>query len=91
VAGGLNLVAKVGLDGLLTGGILGGDVQELPHRAWGLAADHVDERLVGRATDEGVDHIYVSDVGELIALLREALDELLEGLIGPLPAIVEVP
>jgi hypothetical protein len=51
----------------------------------------VDERLVGHAIDEGVDHIYVSDVGELVALLREALDELLEGLIGPLPVVVEVP
>jgi hypothetical protein len=49
----------------------------------------VDERLTGRATDEGIDHVRVHDVGELIALLGEALDVLLEGLVGPLPIVVE--
>ena len=33
VAGSLGLAAEVGLDGLLTSGVLGGDVQELPRRA----------------------------------------------------------
>jgi hypothetical protein len=32
------------------------------------------ERLIGSATDEGIDHINVSDVWELIALLGEALN-----------------
>ena len=51
----------------------------------------MDERLVGHAADEGVDHIGVGDVGELIALLGEALVVLPKGLIGPLPIVVEVP
>ena len=51
----------------------------------------MDERLVGHAADEGVDHIGVGDVGELIVLLRDTLDVLLEGLIGPLPIVIEVP
>ena len=89
--GGLGLAAEVGLDCLLTGGVLGGDVQDLPHRVRGLMAKHVDERLVGHAIDEGIDHVGVGYVGELIALLREALDVLLEGLVGPLPVVAEVP
>ena len=54
-------------------------------------AERVDERLTRRAIDEGVDHVGVGDVGELIALLEEALDVLPKGLIGPLPAVEEVP
>jgi hypothetical protein len=49
-------------------------------------AEHMDERLTSRATDEGID-----DVGELIALLGEMLDVLPKGLIGPLLVIVEIP
>jgi hypothetical protein len=51
----------------------------------------MDEGLAGRAADEGVDHVGVGDVGELIVLLGEVLDVLPEGLIGPLPAVAEVP
>jgi hypothetical protein len=51
----------------------------------------VDKLLAGHATEEGVDHIDVGDVGELIVLLGEALNVLAEGLIGPLLAVVEVP
>jgi hypothetical protein len=47
----------------------------------------MDERLTSHAAGEGVDHVGVSDVGELIALLGEALDVLPEGLASPLPAI----
>ena len=54
-------------------------------------AERVDERLAGHAVDEGVDHVGIDDVGELIALLGEILDVLPEGLIGPLPIIAEVP
>ena len=91
VADGLDLAVEVGLDDLLVGGILDGDVQELPRRAWGLAAERVDERLAGRAADEGIDHVSIGDVGELVALLGEVLDVLLEGLVGPLPVVAEVP
>ena len=51
----------------------------------------MDECLTGHAIDEGIDHVSVDDVWELIALLGEALNVLLEGLIGPLLAIVEIP
>ena len=84
------VTVNIGLDGLLTGGVLGGDVQELPRHARGLVAERVDECLTGHAIDEGVDHVDVSDVGELIALLGEALNVLLKGIIGPLPIVVEV-
>ena len=84
---GLGLGAKVGLDNLLTGGILGGNVQELPRHAWGLVTEHVDERLAGCVVVEGIDHVSVGDVGELVVLLGEVLDVLLEGLISPLPIV----
>ena len=58
---------------------------------WGLTAKRVDERLAGRAIDEGIDDIGVGDVGELVALLGEMLDVLREGLVEPLPAVVEIP
>ena len=58
-------------------------------RARGLAVERVDEHLVGHAIDEGVDHVGIGDVRELIALLGEALNVLPEGLIGPLLAVVE--
>jgi hypothetical protein len=51
----------------------------------------VDERLAGRAVDKGVDDVNVDDVRELIMLLGETLDVLLEGLIGPLPVVAEIP
>jgi hypothetical protein len=90
VVGTLGFLAEVSLDSLLIGGILGGDVQELPHHAWGLKAKRVDERLASHATNEGVDHISVGDVWELIALVGEAPNALPEGLVGPLPAVMEI-
>ena len=86
----LGFPTKVGLDGLLASGVLGGDVQELPHQARGLMVECMDERLAGHATDEGIDHVGVGDVWELIALLGEALNVLLEGLVGPLPIVAEI-
>jgi hypothetical protein len=53
-------------------------------------AKRVDEHLTGHATDEGIDPIGVSNVQELIALLREALDVPPKGLVGLLLAVVEV-
>ena len=50
----------------------------------------MDERLTGRAIGEGLNHIGVGDVWELIALLGEALNVLLEGLVGPLLAVMEI-
>ena len=53
-------------------------------------AEHVDERLAGRAADEGIDHVSVSDVQELIAFLGEALNVLPEGHVGPLLVVAEI-
>jgi hypothetical protein len=69
VIGGFGFATEVGLDRLLTSGVLGGDVQELPHHARGLTAKHMDEHLIGHATDEGIDDVNIDDVGGLIALL----------------------
>jgi hypothetical protein len=91
VVGSLGLAAEVGLGGLFSRGILGGDLQELLHRVWGLTSERMDERLTSHAAGEGVDHISIGDVGDLIVLLREALDVLPEGLAGPLPVITQVP
>jgi hypothetical protein len=51
----------------------------------------VDKCLIGCAAGEGIDQVGIGDVGELITLLREALNVLLKGLIGPLPVIAQVP
>ena len=50
----------------------------------------MDKCLIGCATDESVDHVGISDVRELIALLGEMLNILLEGLVGPLPIVAEI-
>jgi hypothetical protein len=51
----------------------------------------VDERLTGRVTNESIDDVSISDVGEFIVLLGEMLDVLSKGLIGPLRVVTEVP
>ena len=53
--------------------------------------EHVNEHLAHGAIDEGIDHFGISDVGQLVVLLGEALDVLLEGLVSPLPIVAEVP
>jgi len=50
----------------------------------------VDERLAGRAADEGIDHVGVGDARELIALHGEVIDALPMGLISPLLAVAKV-
>ena len=54
-------------------------------------AKHVDKCLASHAADEGVHHVGVDDVGELIMLLGEALNVLPEGLVGPQPTVAEIP
>ena len=51
----------------------------------------MDECLAGHGVDEGIDHISIDDVGELIVLLGEALDILMKGLVGPLLVVAEAP
>jgi hypothetical protein len=54
-------------------------------------AERMDKGLVVHATFEGVDHVGIGDVGELVALLGQALDVLSKGLISPLLVVAEVP
>jgi hypothetical protein len=91
VAGGLGFATEVGLDGLFTRGVLGGDVPELLHHARGLVPKRMDKHLAGCAAGEGIDHVGIDDVWELIVLLGEVLDVLPEGLVSPLHAIMQVP
>jgi hypothetical protein len=91
VTSGLGFAAEVGLDCLLTTGLLGGDVQELPRCARSLMAKYVDEHFASHAANEGIDDVGIGDAGELIALLGETLDVLPEGLVGPLPVVAEIP
>ena len=65
------LPTEVGLDRLLIGGILGGNVQELSCRAWGLTAIRVDKRLAGCATDEGVVHVASVMLGSSLRFLEK--------------------
>ena len=60
-------------------------------RALDLMAKRMDERLACCAIDEGVDHVSVDDFVELVVLLGEALHGPLEGLVGPLLVVAEVP
>jgi hypothetical protein len=62
VVGGFGFPITVGLDGLLFGGVLGGDVQEIPCCAWGLVAERMDECIAGHVADQGIDHVGVGDV-----------------------------
>ena len=61
-----------------------------PRRARSLTTERMDKRLIGHATDEGIDHVSVGDVRELIAFLGEVLNALLEGLISPLLVVAEI-
>ena len=51
----------------------------------------MNQRLVGRPEQEGSYHVSVGDVRELVALLGEALDVPVEGFIGLLAVVLEVP
>ena len=49
------------------------------------------DRGRGRAPHRSAVGEGVSDVGELVVLLGETLDVLPQGLVGPLPVVLEVP
>jgi len=51
----------------------------------------MNQRLIGSPRQEGSYNVGVGDVRELIALLGEAPDVPIEGLIGLLTAVLEVP
>jgi hypothetical protein len=47
----------------------------------------MDKHLTCHAIGEGIDHVGVDDIGELIALLGEVLNVLPKGLVGLMLAI----
>ena len=51
----------------------------------------MNQRIIGSPEYEGSNHVGVGDVGELIALPREVSDVPVEGFIGLLAAVLEVP
>lgn len=67
----LFLVFEVGGDGLFSGGVIHGDIEEFPRGAEHLPSKGVDEPLAGGGIDEGMDGVGIGDVGEFILLPRE--------------------
>jgi hypothetical protein len=51
----------------------------------------VDQGLTGTPRQKGPDHVSVGNVGQLIALLGEAMDVLVESFVWLLPIIIKVP
>jgi len=75
---GLALVcAKHSLDGLLAGGMSCSEVEPLSCRTQFAVSELVDECFIGRARGERSYHVYIHDVGKLIALLGKAPDVLM--------------
>jgi hypothetical protein len=62
--------------GLIAGGMICCEVEQLPHHSRFAAPELVDECFVGHARDERSNHVCIHDVRKLIALLREAADVL---------------
>src|SRR5688500_11712995 len=87
---GLLVLSEDGLDRLLAGGELGGDVHQLARPSGGLATQLAHQVTAGGAGEERADDIRVGDVGQLGALLRESPDVVPERLSRLLPATSEV-
>ena len=89
--GGFALVVEVCRNGILGRGVSDGDFQELLRHSWGLVPERVNECLTRGVASEGVDDVG-DDVGQLVALAREALDVLSEGhLVLLLPVGAQLP
>jgi hypothetical protein len=85
------IAAKDGTKCLLAGGKVGDDVHQTVGSDGGVTAQLSDQLFVGGVREEGHNHVGVSDVGELGALLGETLDVILEGFTWLLLAAPEVP
>ena len=64
------------MDGLLAGGVACREVEKLPRLLWFAVSELADECFVGHARDESSNHVYIHDIGKLIALLGKAADVL---------------
>jgi hypothetical protein len=65
---------KNGSDRLLARGMPSGDIEHLLHGPWLIAAELMHQGSVVRVGPECRDDIGVTDLGELVALLREPLN-----------------
>jgi hypothetical protein len=83
-------VVKNHFDRFLVRSVAGGNVEELLGSSWALAPQLVDQGLIGGPRQEGLNHIGVSNVGQLIALLGEASNVLVKSFIQLLPIVLEV-
>jgi hypothetical protein len=88
---GLLVLPEDGLNRLLAGGKLGGDVHQLARPGGGLATQLAHQVTAGGAGEERADDIGISDVGQLGALLRESPDVVPERLSRLLAAASEIP
>ena len=64
------------VDGLLTRGVACCEVEQLLCSTWFATSELMDKCLIGCARDERSNHVRIHNIGELIALLREAEDVL---------------
>jgi hypothetical protein len=88
---GLLVLPEDSLDRLLARGELGGDVNQLARPGGGLATQLAHQVVASGAGEERADDIWVGDVGQLGALLRESPDVVPKRLSRLLPTAPEVP
>ena len=77
-------------DCLLTRGVAGGDVEKLLGGSWPLTSQLVNQGLVGGPRQEGPYDFSIGDVGQLFALLGEALDVPTKGFPGLLSIVFKI-
>ena len=78
-------------DCLLAGGMVCGDVEQVMGGTGLQAAKLVDQGLAGCLREKCADDVRVDDVGKGVALFREPVDVIPQGLIGLLLVALEVP
>jgi hypothetical protein len=87
---GLLVLPENGLNRLLARGKLGGDVHQLAPPGGGLATQLAHQVATSGAGEERADDIWIGDVGQLCALLRESPDVVPERLSRLLAAASEI-
>ena len=80
-----------GIDRLLAGGVVGGDLQELMRSARLLSSQLVDQGLAVSPAVERADDIGINNAWERVTLVGEAPDVVVQGLAGLLLVVLEVP
>ena len=75
---------------LLARGMAGGDVEELFGGSWALTSQLVNQGLAGDPRQESSYDVGIGDVGQLVALLREASDVPTKGFSSLLLVVFEI-